>query len=374
MKILQLLPRYLPHEGGIERVMAQLCPELRQSNMNSTIVTDNFSNLTHSETIDGTNIYRFSFTQALMSKDPLAILKTQKSFSLLLKKLNPDVIHLHSVAQASIFFLLQFIERSNPKTKLVITQHGVLEEVDKTLVAEKLFGIAEMLTAVSSACANSIQSFTGIDKKIIIIPNGVTDNFNSLANSSRGLPKPSEPIHLICVGRVEAEKGFDIAIKCMAILRSYGLKASLQIVGTGTQLTPLKQLSAQLDLGELIIFHGEQSHHETQLLISQAHLILVPSRQREGFGLVVAEAASYGVPAIVANTGGLNETVIHNETGVVISNLTPITLADTIRAIYHTPQQYQAFSKAAYQQAKHRFKFSQWVDRYVNLYHSCLSL
>lgn len=372
MEILQLLPRYLPHEGGIERVLAQLCPKLRLKNFNSTIVTDNFAKHPAFETIDDTKVYRFPFTQSLMSQDPLSILKLQKSFNLLLEKINPEVIHLHSVAQASIFFLSQLLQRSELKSKLFITQHGLLEEVDKTQIAKQLFDKATSLSAVSIPCASSVLAYTQTTKEIQIIPNGVTDDFIHLANPYREWPTSSEPIQLICVGRIESEKGFDIAIRSMAILKARSINAILQIVGTGSQLAYLKQLCTQLNLNETVFFHGEKPHSLAQKFISQAHLILAPSRQREGFGLVVAEAASYGVPAIVADTGGLNETAMHDQTGLVIKDLTPESIAHAITHLACHTNQYLAFSQRAHQFSKSRFNYSQWVNRYVNLYQSCI--
>ena len=41
----------------------------------------------------------------------------------------------------------------------------------------------------------------------------------------------------------------------------------------------------------------------------------------EGFGIAYLEAAYYGIPSIASNVGGTPEAVIHNETGIIISDM-----------------------------------------------------
>ncbi len=44
----------------------------------------------------------------------------------------------------------------------------------------------------------------------------------------------------------------------------------------------------------------------------------------EGFGIAYLEAAYYGIPSIASNVGGTPEAVIHNETGIIISDISEL--------------------------------------------------
>ena len=65
-------------------------------------------------------------------------------------------------------------------------------------------------------------------------------------------------------------------------------------------------------------FAGVLEHAETRRAIADSTLVLAPSRTREGFSLVVAEAAMAGVPCIASRVGGLAETVQDGVTGILV--------------------------------------------------------
>jgi glycosyltransferase involved in cell wall biosynthesis len=60
--------------------------------------------------------------------------------------------------------------------------------------------------------------------------------------------------------------------------------------------------------------------------LSQAYLILVPG-VREGWGLVVTEANAMGTPAVAYNVNGLRDSVRDGQTGILVKENTPQSLA-----------------------------------------------
>ena len=85
--------------------------------------------------------------------------------------------------------------------------------------------------------------------------------------------------------------------------------------------------------------------------LQRAHFLVHPS-VREGWGLNVIEANAVGTPAIVYPVGGLVDSTVHNETGIVTSAETPESVAESLGAILKTPDRYASFRVKAWERSK----------------------
>lgn len=99
-----------------------------------------------------------------------------------------------------------------------------------------------------------------------------------------------------------------------------------------------------------IQYLGKVSREEKRLLMQRSHLITVTS-VKEGWGLIVTEAASQGTPAVVYNIDGLRDSVRHDETGVVTPER-PEALADGIINLLDNPKRYRRLRQAAWEWSK----------------------
>lgn len=110
-----------------------------------------------------------------------------------------------------------------------------------------------------------------------------------------------EPLNLIFVGRLEAVKNVDRLLPAVADVRQAYPFLRLHIVGQGTMMPALQQLSQQLQLPPFVTFHGNLMHTQVMHLLSQSHLFLLPS-QFEGFPKALWEAMACGLPIIATHT------------------------------------------------------------------------
>jgi glycosyltransferase involved in cell wall biosynthesis len=150
-----------------------------------------------------------------------------------------------------------------------------------------------MLT-ISPSSARSLAEM-GLDR-VFVIPPGPGDE---PMPSVRKEPRPT----LIFVGRLASNKRPDHAIAAFARVREALPDAQLWVVGTG----PLEAtLRAQAPTG--VTFFGRVSEAEKYSLLARSHLLLVTS-VREGWGLVVDEAARAGARAIGYAVDGLRDSV-----------------------------------------------------------------
>lgn len=111
-------------------------------------------------------------------------------------------------------------------------------------------------------------------------------------------PAPADgPV--IGIGRLMAEKGFDVLIEAVALMPP-AAQPELVIVGDGPDLTLLEALA--LRRGVSAEFAGAVPPNEIGEWYQRARLVCVPSR-REGFGMVVAEALAAGRPVVASAVG-----------------------------------------------------------------------
>jgi len=85
-------------------------------------------------------------------------------------------------------------------------------------------------------------------------------------------------------------------------------------LGDGILLKTIREKVKLLSLEDRIMLPGYESNPSSWY--SQAHLYFQPSL-RESHGIAVLEAMAHGLPCVVADTGGLPESVVDGETGYV---------------------------------------------------------
>src|SRR3989304_3882582 len=98
-------------------------------------------------------------------------------------------------------------------------------------------------------------------------------------------------------------------------------------------------------------FLGKVSEKKKIELLRKAHILLHASI-KEGWGLVVIEAASQATPAVVYNVAGLRDSVKNGKTGIVIKENTGREMAREALDLLKNKKRYQAFQKNALDWAK----------------------
>ncbi len=121
--------------------------------------------------------------------------------------------------------------------------------------------------------------------------------------------------YFLVVARLTSSKGVDAAVDAFTKL---GLP--LLVVGNGPER---KRLEKQA--GPNIRFSGTLADAELAQCYAQARALIQPSV--EDFGLVAAEALSFGVPVVAVASGGVQELIRHGKEGVLYPSPTPEALS-----------------------------------------------
>jgi phosphatidylinositol alpha-1,6-mannosyltransferase len=187
---------------------------------------------------------------------------------------------------------------------------------------------ARHVVAAGGYPAREAEHAAGRALPITVVPPGVdTERFVPLDLEARlgarahfGLPADAELI--AGISRLVPRKGFDTAIRAVALLKKSRPNLRLAIAGGGRDADRLKGLAASL--GAPVTFLGRVSNEDLPRLYACADLYAMLCRNRwggleqEGFGIVFLESAACGVPQVAGDSGGAAEAVDDGVTGVVV--------------------------------------------------------
>lgn len=147
-------------------------------------------------------------------------------------------------------------------------------------------------------------------------------------------PAPPWRWRFACVGRIDRQKGVDVAIRALARLPS---TAVVSVWGTGDQryLEEMRQLARELGVGERVRFEGWADPDQLVRIYAEADAVLFPVRWQEPFGLVPLEAMGIGRPVVTTARGGTAEFVRDGQNGLVFAADDDAALAQAIERLAH---------------------------------------
>lgn len=139
---------------------------------------------------------------------------------------------------------------------------------------------------------------------------------------------PADSKNIISVGRLTDQKGFDLLLQAWKKVHNEFPDWTLTIIGSGPKKDSLEQLATKLSLNKSIKFIAA-TQNITDYYQSCGFLCL-PSRY-EGFGLVLIEAMSFGVPAIAFDCDCGPSEILDMENGILVPNENIKIFAESLR-------------------------------------------
>jgi glycosyltransferase involved in cell wall biosynthesis len=148
------------------------------------------------------------------------------------------------------------------------------------------------------------------------------------------------------VSRVVRMKGIEEVIKAFSFIMKEQQHAKLWIVGGGERayIQQLREMMNEYGVLQNARFWGKVTDDKKLELMSRAHILLHAS-VKEGWGLVVLEAAHVGTPSVVYNVPGLCDVVKNRQTGIVLSDNSPHEMTREALRLYFDKKRYNDFQK-----------------------------
>ncbi|GAA1440800.1 glycosyltransferase family 4 protein [Leifsonia poae] len=173
------------------------------------------------------------------------------------------------------------------------------------------------------------QSFRRLARRAEVV-------YNAVPGPARHQPVRRDlngAVRVTYVGRLSPRKGVDVAIDALVELRSRGVEADLDLVGSvfpGYEWyeKELRDQVAAADLGSNVTFHGFVP--SVWELVGSGDVVVVPSRVDEPFGNTAVEAILAGRPVIASATSGLLEATAGYSTATTVAPGNAGALADAL--------------------------------------------
>jgi len=349
--------------GGLARHVYDLSRELVKSGHIVTVVTTFVEGQPSYENFEGIHVYRVKGYQPNAND----FLHWVGSFNMafidkvceLAQDLTFDIIHAHDWLVAVAAITLQ----SSLQKTLVATVHatefgrnnGIFTYLQKKIhqKEERLAKEADSLIVCSDYMEDEVIRLFQLDPtKVHVLPNGVDPSMLKIDTHqypSISLPFKEEYSHVIfSVGRIVPEKGFETIINAAPTILAKYPDVLFLIAGKGPMLYEYKRLVKNAGLDRNIIFLGYITDDERNRLFHECDMTLFPSLY-EPFGIVALEGMVAGKPTIVSETGGLQDIVIHGQTGLIMCPGDAESLATQVMTLLDNKE----LSKRIGEQGKH---------------------
>ena len=251
----------------------------------------------------------------------------------LAKRLKPDLI-LSGMAHLNfmVLFLRPFFP---PGTRVLVRQNitvsSFLAEGKSPrfthLLYRLLYPRADRVICQSAAMANDLAQELGIaDTRLAVLPNPVeVDEIRSASGEDRW--SGSGP-HLLAVGRLSQEKGFDLLLKALAAVREQFPHADLTIAGVGPEESALKAQCRELGLEAAVRFVGHVEHPSAYYPGATAFVL---SSRHEGMPNALLEAAAGGLPLVALPASGGVVDLLRDQPGVwLAAEISSVSLAECL--------------------------------------------
>lgn len=190
------------------------------------------------------------------------------------------------------------------------------------------------VVCVSHGVQQDFVQYLGQHSKITAIHNPIPqDDIKIQANvfdTHSKLPSACEQGYLIHVGKFKPQKDHKTLIQAYA----HSTQAlPLVLLGTGGEMQACQQLADELGVADKVIFMGFQANPYPFIKSATAMIL---SSQFEGFGIVIAESLSLGVPVISTDCPSGPAELLSGRCLVALNDLDA--LADKITQVMHEPQ------------------------------------
>ena len=292
-----------PRFGGPSRVMVDLADALaQQEGLNVTLLTQADSGAPILENACPRVKRRVVADRSRLARN--FSVAVSQSLRQLMDEDRPAIVHSHGLWLPVNHHSAAASRRYG--VPLVVQPHGMLEpwslahKAMKKQLAMALFQrrdlrSAKLFVATSGAEFDSIRRL-GFSQPVAIIPNGIVPPvYEAVLLQPAAASSPKK--NVLFLSRIHPVKGLLNLVKAWSSLSNGGWKLRIAGPDEGGHLAEVLALVEQLQLHDSVEYVGEADSARKAALYKDAALLVLPTLS-ENFGVVVAEALSYGVPVI----------------------------------------------------------------------------
>jgi glycosyltransferase involved in cell wall biosynthesis len=243
-----------------------------------------------------------------------------------LRRLAPHVVQTHSYRPAALVVALRTLGARWP---WIAFFHGTTAEDRKVRLYNwldrRLLQHADRVVVMSKP---QLDSFRSLGSRVKLIHNAaLTEAIGAGINDDIALPRPLPGPVLGIIGRLSAEKGVDVLLRAVRMLRDRDIRCSLLVAGDGPERASLTALSDELKITDAVHFLG--TVHPIAALYPHLDVVVLSSHS-EGLPNVLLEALAADRAVVATRVGAIPEVVHDPDAGELVVPGSPEALADGI--------------------------------------------
>ncbi len=362
--IIILTQCFPPTIGGIENLIENLSIELSKTHK-VLVLADQ-----HDKKND--NYYDAKYDPHLVIKriSGIKFFRKRKKLSELKKLLSSNKIS-HVIGDSWKSFELTIDTLNSSSIPSICLAHGnelIIKKPSKKIRVVSILNKVKHIVTNSNFTVNLVKDIGIANQNITCIYPGAKNTIHLNQEIIQGID--GQPV-ITTLARLEKRKGHAYILSAIAKLRNEYPNILYIIAGSGVEFENLKKITLELDIVKNVILLGDINENQKKYVFKNTNLMVMPTLDEskknsiEGFGIAYLEAAYYGIPSIASKVGGTPEAVIHNETGIIISDISE--LYNSLKDLLANRLKLDELGKKAKLRAENDFTWEAIGNKYLHL-------
>lgn len=273
MRILLCSHVFEPNIGGIETVSKILAEQFSRIGSAVTVVTQTPG--------DGVS-------------ESYEVVRRPSTMKLLALGRRADIIWQNHISLRTLLPLLLI------RRPIVVTHQAPLTRSDGSIGWQDRLKRALLRTCRNVAISKAVAAGLPVESMVLGNP-FETHEFTRDGNADRDKD-------IVFLGRLVSDKGCDLALRALELLKAEGMCPSLTVIGDGPEMPRLRRLSVELGIAGQVDFRGAMREGRGREL-ARHKIMVIPSIWAEPFGIVALEGVAAGCAVAASSAGGLPEAV-----------------------------------------------------------------
>jgi colanic acid/amylovoran biosynthesis glycosyltransferase len=218
-----------------------------------------------------------------------------------------------------------------------------------------VFDHVDLVLAMSDDMRRDVCALGCPEEKVLVHFLGCdTVRFQGMAREH----SPGEAPVVLCVGRLDVQKGQDLVLRALRLLERRGREFRVVIVGDGPLRPTLDQLVADFEWHDRVTFAGHVRHGSDEFLehLRRADLFAHPSVTvdglKEGIPGAIVEAMASGLPVVATWHAGIPAVIDHDRHGLLVPERDLEALAEALEALLDDQALRERLGAAAAERAR----------------------
>lgn len=311
-------------KGGVEKVLNTLINslELNFSNFKIEIVSvlSNINDQSLYEYNKNITIHHLEMNNVFNYHFFLKLYKT-------LKKSDFNYVICLSSTLVLATFIIQFLLKTNSRFKIIAWEHSQYSNISYLKRQIRKIIYPRLSNVISQTKSDSLL-FKHEGCNALAIPNPIDLNQTE--------PQKNRRNHIIAIGRLEYEKGFDLLVKMIGENKFDFEGWKVDIYGEGSQTELLISLINQYKIKHIVELKKFEKNLQEKI---SGYEMLLSSSRSESFSMVILEALSCSLPVVAFDCpSGPREIIDHDVNGYLVPCFDEIEFMNKTRNLMNNPE------------------------------------